>query len=207
MFALRANDELTGQARNGDPMFNWVDYVILITFMAIVGFGFFGGIAKVSAAIVAIYISSVLAAMFYQPLTDAMQRIFSTMSQRLGELVMFVLLLLVFSAVFTWIVAKWIGRVKIPRQLLLMDNIGGVVLGLVLSAMTVTFAALFLTIVLQALNQTVSLTGQGSVLGFFRGQIKDSALLPHFLDMAPYITGAIEPWFPDGLPPILDGPP
>jgi hypothetical protein len=86
-----------------------------------------------------------------------------------------------------------------------MDNIGGVVLGLALSAMTLTFAALFLTIVLQALNQTVSITGSGSVLGFARGQISDSALLPQFLRMAPVVTGAISPWFPSGLPPILDG--
>src|SRR5215216_1431283 len=167
-------------------MFNWVDYLILISFMVIVGFGFFGGIAKVTAAIVAIYFSSVLAASFYRPTTDAMQRIFSSMSQRMGELVMFVVLFLVFSAVFTWIVAKWTGRFKMPRRAVLMDNIGGVVLGLVLAAMTLTFAGLFLTIVLQALNQTVALTGSGSVLGFLRGQISDSTLLPQFLRMAPW---------------------
>jgi hypothetical protein len=204
---LKQHVHPVGQSRNGDPMFNWVDYLILISFMVIVGFGFFGGIAKVTAAIVAIYFSSVLAASFYQPTTDAMQRIFSSMSQRMGELVMFVVLFLVFSAVFTWIVAKWTGRIKMPRRAVLMDNIGGVVLGLVLAAMTLTFAGLFLTIVLQALNQTVALTGSGSVLGFLRGQISDSTLLPQFLRMAPVVRGAISPWFPSGLPPILDGAP
>jgi uncharacterized membrane protein required for colicin V production len=204
---VKLRDHPIDQSRNGDPMFNWVDYLILATFMAIVGFGFFGGIAKVTAAIVAIYFSSVLAAAFYQPTTDAMQRVFSSMSQRIGELVMFVVLFLVFSAVFTWIVAKWTSRFKMPRRAVLMDNIGGVVLGLVLSAMALTFAALFLTVVLQALNQTVVLTGSGSVLGFARGQITDSALLPHFLRMAPVVKTAISPWFPSGLPPILDGAP
>jgi hypothetical protein len=106
--------------------------------------------------------------------------------------------------VFTWIVSKWTIRFKLPRRVMVMDNIGGVALGLLLSAITLTFAALFLTIVLQALNQTVTLTGSG-VLGFARGQIKDSALLPHFLKMVPVVTTAISPWFPNGLPPILDG--
>jgi uncharacterized membrane protein required for colicin V production len=186
-------------------MFNFVDYAIMATFMVIVGAGFFGGIAKVTAAIVAIYFSAVLAATFYRPTTDGMQQIFSSMSQRMGELIMFLVLLLVFSAVFTWIVSKWTIRFKLPRRVMVMDNIGGVALGLLLSAITLTFAALFLTIVLQALNQTVTLTGSGSVLGFARGQIRDSALLPHFLKMVPVVRTAISPWFPSGLPPILDG--
>jgi uncharacterized membrane protein required for colicin V production len=196
-----------GQRRNGDPMFNYVDYIILFVFMAIVGFGFFSGIAKVLAAIVAIYFSAVLAATFYRPTTDALQQIFSSMSQRMGELVVFVVLFLVFSAVFTWMAAKWTIRIKMPRRAVLVDNLGGVALGLVLSAMTLTFAAMFLTIVLQALNHTVVLTGSGSVLGFARGQIRDSTLLPQFLRMVPVVTGAISPWFPSGIPPILEGAP
>jgi uncharacterized membrane protein required for colicin V production len=188
-------------------MFNWVDYAILLVFMVIVGFGFFGGIAKVSAAIIAIYISSVLAAAFYRPMTDVLQRIFSNVGQTVGELIMFVLLFLIFSAILTWIVARWLTDVRLPRRILLVDNIGGVVLGLVLSAMALTFAALFLTVVLQALNQTISFTGSDSVLGFARSQIRESELVPLFLRLAPVVTHAISPWFPSGLPPILDGAP
>jgi len=185
-------------------MFNWVDYAILLAFMVIVGFGFFGGIAKVSSAIIAIYISSVLAAAFYRPMTDVLQRGFSNVGQITGELIMFVLLFLVFSAMLTWVVARWLDNVKIPRRILLIDNIGGVALGLVLSAMALTFAALFLTVVLQALNQTVSFTGSGSVLGFASSQIRESALVPLFLRLAPIVSRAVSPWFPSGLPPILD---
>jgi uncharacterized membrane protein required for colicin V production len=186
-------------------MFNWVDYAILLIFMVIVGCGFFGGIAKVSAAILAIYASSILAAMFYRPMTDALQSIFSNVSDTVGQLVMFVVLFLVFSAILTLIVSRWLSGVQLPRRFLVMDNIGGVMLGLVLSAMTLTFAALFLTVVLQALNQTISFTGPDSVLGFARSQIRESALVPLFLRLAPVVTHAVSPWFPSGLPPILDG--
>jgi uncharacterized membrane protein required for colicin V production len=199
--------ESPDEARNGAPMFNWVDYAILFTFMVIVGFGFFGGIAKVSSAIIAIYASSVLAAAFYRPMTNVLHGIFPNVGRTLGELLMFVVLFLLFSAVLTWVVARWLSDVNLPRRFLLMDNIGGVVLGLVLSAMTLTFAALFLTVVLQALNQTISFTGSGSLLGFARSQIKESELVPLFLRLAPVITHAISPWFPSGLPPILDGAP
>ncbi|MFL5760466.1 MAG: CvpA family protein [Thermomicrobiales bacterium] len=186
-------------------MFNWVDYAILLSFMVIVGFGFFGGIAKVSAAIISIYASSILAAAFYRPTTNALQRVFSNLGQTLGELITFVVLFLVFSAVLTMIVARWFTGVRLPRRFLLVDNIGGVVLGLVLSAMALTFAALFLTVVLQALNQTVSLTGSDSVLGFARSQIRESELVPLFLRLAPLVSHAVSPWFPSGLPPIIDG--
>ena len=70
-----------------------------------------------------------------------------------------------------------------------------------------TLAAMLLAITLQALNQTIGITGGDAILTSVRGQINDSTLVPIFLRMAPFFGGMISPWFPGGLPPILAGVP
>ena len=186
-------------------MFNAMDFVIIIAFLAIIGLGFFNGVTRVTSAIIAIYFGSVLAAAFYRPLSDAVRAHITTMGRETGYLVFFLLLLFVFSTAFTIVVSRWLQGFRLPRRIEILDNIGGAALGVIVSALATTLAAMLLAITLQALNQTFVVAGRDTVVRFVRAQIDGSTLVPVFLDLAPFFTRLLAPWFPGGLPPILAG--
>ena len=198
---VRAPEEA---AEDDGAMLNGIDYVIVFAFMAIIGVGFFNGVSRVAAAIFAIYFGSIFAAAFYRPLTSVALDVFTSMNRRTGELTFFMLLFLLFSTAFTIIFSRWIGDLRLPRRLTIVDNIGGAALGVVVSGLAITLAAMLLAITLQALNHTIGTGGQDSVLGFMRHEIRESALVPRFLEMAPFFVRLLAPWFPSGLPPILN---
>lgn len=188
-------------------MLNALDMFIIGTFLAVIAVGFFNGVTRVTAAIIAIYFGAIMAATFYRPVTDVAREQLPTMTVNTGHLFFFILLFTTFSAVFAWLIARWLGDLKLPRRLEILDNVGGAALGVVVSGLAVTLAAMLLAIMLQALNQTFGSGANGSMVGFVSDQITGSALVPVFLRMAPFFSRIISPWFPSGLPPILDAVP
>jgi len=184
-------------------MFNAMDIMIIAAFLAIIGFGFFSGITRVTSAILALYFGAVFAAAFYQPLSDVARDYLTTMGEQTGYLVFFLLLFFFFSVIFTMVVSRWLGEIKLPRRVQVLDNIGGAALGVIVSGLAMTMAAMLLAITLQALNQTLVFTSRDAVLTTVRAQIDGSTLVPIFLRMAPFFSRLISPWFPGGMPPIL----
>jgi uncharacterized membrane protein required for colicin V production len=182
---------------------NGLDFAIIFAFLAIIGLGFFGGVTRVIAAIISIYFGSIVAAAFYGGLTDAIrQRVFS-MSLATGELVVFCLLFLISSIALWFALARGLQGIRFPRRIEIADNLGGAVLGLIVSGLAVTLAAMLMSILLQVLNQTVGAGDSESIVGSVQSQIRNSELVPVFLDLTPYLNRLIEPWFPGGVPSIL----
>jgi len=186
-------------------MVNGLDIVIMAVFMGVIGFGFFNGITKVTAAIIGIYLSTISAAAFYRPLANLARRAMPSMGLVTGEMACFFVLFLVFLVVSTTLLAHWFSDARLPRRIQILDNLGGAALGLVVSALATTLAALALAVTLQALNQSVVGSARSPLLDLIRHQIEDSSLVPYFLRMAPWFLQILEPWFPGGLPPILRG--
>ena len=186
-------------------MVNGLDIVIMAVFMGVIGFGFFNGITKVTAAIIGIYLSTISAAAFYRPLANLARRAMPSMGLVTGEMACFFVLFLVFLVVSTTLLAHWFSDARLPRRIQILDNLGGAALGLVVSALATTLAALALAATLQALNQSVVGSARSPLLDLIRHQIEDSSLVPYFLRMAPWFLQILEPWFPGGLPPILRG--
>ncbi len=187
--------------------FNGLDFAIIFAFLAIIGIGFLSGVARVVAAIVAIYLGSAVAAAFYRDLTDEAREHIGTMSMRTGQLAVFTVLFIVTSAVLTILLARGFKGWKTPRRIEIIDNLGGGALGVVVSGLAVTLAAMMLSILLSALNQSVGQQPSGTLSGAVNTQVSESQLIPVFLDMAPFFTAMLEPLFPGGLPPILDAVP
>lgn len=185
-------------------MFNALDIAIMIVFLAIIGAGFFNGVAKVSSALLAIYLATVCSAAFYRPLTDFGRGLVPSMGTVTAELTSFFLLFVGFTAVFTVFLARWLGEVRLPRRVGVLDNVGGAAIGIIVSGLAVTLAAVALAVMLQALNQTASISAGDPMLGFIRREIRGSSLVPLFLDLAPFFLRMLGPWFPGGLPPILN---
>jgi hypothetical protein len=185
-------------------MINGLDIAILTIFMGIVGFGFTTGVTKVFAALLATYFATVGSAVIYQPLAAFGQQMVPSMGTISGELASFFVLFLFFAAVLTVLVSRWIGGVRLPRRLAVLDNLGGAAVGVVVSALAVTLAAVAMGVLLQALHQSVTVAGRGPMISLLDHQIGSSRLLPVFLRFSPVFLRAIAPWFPSGLPPILD---
>lgn len=186
--------------------FNGLDFAIIFAFLAIIGLGFLSGMARVISAILAIYLGAAVAAAFYRDLTEE-AREHVVMSLRTGQLAIFTMLFLATSAVLTVMLARALKGFKMPRRIEIVDNLGGATLGVIVSGLAVTLAAMLLSIQLSVLNQTIGQTSSGSLAGAVESQVSDSQLIPVFLDMAPFFTAMLEPMFPGGLPPILDAVP
>lgn len=184
--------------------FNGLDFAIVFAFLAIIGLGFLSGMARVLAAILAIYLGAAVAAAFYRDLTAEARQHIGSMTLRTGQLAVFTVLFLVTSAVMTVLLARALKGFTLPRRAEMVDNLGGATLGVIVSGLAVTLAAMLLSIQLSVLNQSVGQTSSGSLVGAVDSQVSDSQLIPVFLDMAPFFTGMLEPLFPGGLPPILD---
>lgn len=188
-------------------MFNGLDIAIIVIFLAIIGLGFFNGVTRVTSAMLAIYFAAIVSAAFYRPASETAREHLTAMSERTGNLFFFVLLFFIFSTFFTFCLSRWLGNLKLPRRVEIADNVGGAALGIIVSGLAVTLAAMLLSITLQALHQTMSVAGSDAMAGFIEGQIENSELVPVFLRLAPFFLQMISPWFPNGLPPILSGMP
>jgi uncharacterized membrane protein required for colicin V production len=182
-------------------MFNALDVLLLVGLMAILGAAFFGGISHTFSSILAVYLAAIVAGSFYDDLTN-LARHYLTLGKTTGELSFFVVLFLVFSALFTFVISRWLEGMRMPRWFTVVDSIGGAVLGLLVAGAAVTVAAMLLSILVQALNQ-VALQGQGPLVDLVDGQVQDSALVPFFLRLSPFFLNLVEPWFPGGLPRLL----
>lgn len=186
-------------------MLNALDVVIVGSFLAVIGIGFFSGITKVTAAILAIYFAAVVSAAFYRPISKYAASEVPSMGTSTGYFFIFMVTFIVFSAIFTFFFHKWLGDLKLPKRLEILDNVGGAALGIAVSGLAVTLAAMLLVVLIQALNQTFGGAAGGSIVGMVHGQLSNSELVPVALRAAPYLERTISPWFPSGLPPILSG--
>lgn len=182
---------------------NGLDFAIIFAFLAIIGLGFFGGVTRVVAAIIAIYLGTIVAAAFYSALTDAVMEYVSSMSLATGQLVIFCVLFILSSTALWFALARGLRSAKFPRRIAIADNLGGAALGLIVSGLAVTLAAMLLSILLQVLNQSVGAGNSDSLVGSIQAQITSSQLVPVFLDLTPYLNRLIDPWFPNGVPSIL----
>ena len=182
-------------------MFNALDVLLLVGLMAILGAAFFSGISRTVSSILAVYLAAISAGAFYDELTDV-ARNYVSMGETTGQLSFFVLIFLVFSLAFTWVISRWIAGIRLPRSLSVLENIGGAAIGLLVAGAAVTVAAMLLSILVQALQQ-VATYGQGPLVGIVDDQIQESALVPFFLRLSPHFIRLIEPWFPGGLPQLL----
>src|SRR4051812_27956729 len=131
-------------------MLNTLDVLIIGSFVAIIGVGFFSGITKVTAAILAIYFAAIIAAAFYRPVGDRLSDQMTSLGSRTGSLFVFTVLFFAFATLFAIFLTRWLGDLRLPKRLEILDNIGGAALGVAVSGLAVTLAAMLLVVLLQA---------------------------------------------------------
>lgn len=186
---------------------NVLDILILAIFAGVIATGFFVGIGKAVSAIVATYFATVMSATFYQPLGDLLKRLIPDINESTAALVAFMLLFVSASLGIGYVIIRTVESMSESNRFVILNNIGGAALGGIVAAVTITLSITVTVILVQALAQSTAGAADGSMLSSIGSQIRGSALAPVFLDMLPYVTRIVEPWFPGGLPPILTSSP
>jgi uncharacterized membrane protein required for colicin V production len=186
---------------------NVLDIAIVVTFGLLILVGFFGGVGRVTAGIFAVYLSSIVAAAFYERVGNIFVDQVSDMREATGHLMAFMLLFVVLTAVFFWGIGQTIKAVELRRgRFAIMDNVGGATLALTAGALAIAMTISVSVIILGAFNQSAVMGGDEN-LGALGNQIRGSELVPMFLKLQEPLVVAYKPWFPNGLPPILEVPP
>lgn len=186
---------------------NLLDVAIMLVFAMLIMAGFFGGIGRVTAGLFAVYFSSIVAAAFYEGLGDMFADSVNEMRVTTGHLMAFMLLFLVMSGAFFWGIGQSIKAVELRRgRFAIMDNVGGASMALVVGALAIAMTISVSVIILGAFNQSAVVNGDEN-LGALGNQIRGSELVPMFLKLQEPLLVAYRPWFPEGLPPILETPP
>lgn len=180
-------------------MINWLDIVILAVLIAVIAVGFVGGFVRLVSMSIAIYLGAVIAARWYMDLTEVAHHRISGFDIHSGQFFVFGAVMLTASTVLTALISRGIGKIRFPRRIEIADNVLGACVGLVATALSLVPMSL----VLQALNQSVLSSSGGSLIGGAKNQIEGSAFIPFFLKLAPVFIHMMSPWFPSGVPPIL----
>ena len=186
---------------------NVLDIAIVVAFGVLILIGFFGGIGRVTAGIFAVYLSSIVAAAFYERVGEIFTNQIGDMRDATGHLMAFMLLFVVLTGAFFWGIGQTIKAVEIRRgRFAIMDNVGGATLALTAGALAIAMTISVSVIILGAFNQSAVVGGDEN-LGALGKQIRGSELVPMFLKLQEPLVVAYKPWFPNGLPPILEVPP
>lgn len=186
---------------------NAVDILILAIFAGVIAIGFFVGISRALSAIVAIYFGTVMSATFYEPLGRVFERFIGGINPNTARLIAFLLIVLFASIGIGYVIIRTVESMSAANRFVILNNIGGAALGIIVAVVTITLSITITVILVQALAQTTFDAADDTLLATVRGQIGGSALAPIFLDLLPYVTTIVEPWFPGGLPPILTAAP
>lgn len=181
---------------------NLVDLLIAMLFIGVAAAGFFAGIARMLSVMVGMYFATVLAATFYERAGDIIQDALNQISTGAAEFTAFILLFLVLTVGFAYIIFRTTHPVSPRRRFAIFDSIGGATLSVVVAFVSITMALAITVVMIQAARSTAV----GSDVGLMENvdnQIEASSLAPIFMELLPFITLAVRPWFPGGLPPIL----
>src|SRR5947209_9764367 len=118
-------------------MINWLDISILTVLAAAIGVGFAGGLVRVAAMSIALYLGSVAAARWYIVLAQSAHRHVASFTLERGQFVMFVGILAATTLVLTPLISHGLGKLHLSRRWEIADNSVGAGGGVATAALIV----------------------------------------------------------------------
>jgi uncharacterized membrane protein required for colicin V production len=181
---------------------SWINpFDVLIIFGLIGGviWGFLRGMVRMALGLAVLYIAAVLAMTFYELLGERLVYLSSHRLATAGaELIAFLFILILTAIVLNFAMNRAFKDTELPgvRQI---DQLGGLVFGLVLAVM-------WIGLLLTGLGFALSTPGFGSdaFRGVWLGYMRSSLLVPIFFEFLPIAFATLKPWVPKGqLPGIF----
>jgi len=177
--------------------FNWLDLVIFLIVGVSLAIGFMQGILRQVIGLAAFYIAITLAAQYYAPLSDFVQRILFQPTSRFLNAITFFVIVVVVWLLITWLAFDAYRSTKF-HFLPAIDQLGGSLVSL-----ATTLAALAL--IAPVVNFMVSEPWPGAevVQQTLSSAFKTSVLVKQLLLLKDHLINAITPWLPYGIPSIF----
>jgi len=178
----------------------WVnpfDFFIILALIVGTALGFVRGLVRMVINLLVLYIAMVLAMTFYSWLAGQLVFLSSGgLSIRASEALSFVLILVLVTVIAGFVLSRTYKDTQLPglRQI---DQLGGMVVGFILTCTWIGLALVALAFVLSA---DVGASGLRANLYYF---FQNSFLIPIFYRFLPIVIATLKPWMPRGLPPDI----
>lgn len=174
---------------------NFIDILFILIFFGVLAAGFFQGMIRLIVLIAALYLSVVLASLYYAPLGEFFVRRFGA-ERYIGQYTAFFLVLLV-AFLFLAIAGLYTFRYwRLPGSLQYLDRIVGTVLGMFLGTLVIGIFATLLY------NLMVIRGGRNIDLPLFRSigdAVASSVMVRYFsTTLLPLAYNAVDPLLPEG---------
>jgi uncharacterized membrane protein required for colicin V production len=174
---------------------NVIDIVFLVLFIVSLAVGFFQGMIRLAVLLVAMYLSLVLASLYYAAVGQWLVTTFQTQPY-IGKYVGFVIvfffgfLLLAVAGLYTFRYAH------MPGGLRYLDHIGGVLLGMLLGAFFIgTFAAVLYNLMVARNARAIDFP----LMGWLGDGVNNSFLVRYFAgNLLTMVYTILDPVLPDG---------
>lgn len=177
---------------------SWLDVVMVLIVVGSIAFGFRQGLIRQLSLFISGYIATVLSAQYHGVLARLLVDLFDAKNPEIARIVAFVMLLILFTVVVTWIVWTAYRETKLPTVVVL-DHVGGAMLGVIIG-----LAAASLTLVLARYALDIP-WGEGSQIRYLlHTGVLNSAFQEVFISPLPLIHALLRPWLPAGIPVLLD---
>jgi membrane protein required for colicin V production len=180
---------------------NFIDLVFIVLLVGILALGFFQGMIRMGVLILAYYLSVVLASLYFPMLGNFFYRQIG--GQRFAsEYIAFFVIMLVGFGLLALAGLYTFRYAHLPGKLQYVDNVGGVLLSLILAALVVGVLSVLLW------NLLITNNGEDIDLPLFRmlgNGVRNSFLLSYFATyILPEAYNIVEPILPAGAQVIFE---
>ncbi len=176
----------------------WLDAVTVLMLIGSIAFGFHQGLVRQILLLVAMYVATVVAAQYYEPLSGLILRQFPGFVPEVAGVVAFLVLAVFFTVLVTGLIWSAYRQTKMP-EVVMMDQVGGGLLGGLIGVFAIGIALTLAHYAVEAPWPAGSPVQQALHTGLL-----NSSLDGLFSSPLPLIQATLRPWLPSGIPLMLD---
>ena len=175
---------------------NPFDFLIVLALFGGVALGFVRGLVRMALSLIVLYVAAALAMVFHPNLGGLINKM-SGLPLAVAEGLAFLLILAAVAILLNFLLRRAYRETELPglRQ---VDQLGGMVVGFVLTVIWIGLCLLVLAFMLST-PVTSDDTLRLSMVNYFQ----NSNLIPIFYKFLPIALATLRPWMPKGLPPDL----
>lgn len=175
---------------------NPYDFLIALALVGGVALGFVRGLVRMALSLVVLYVAAALAMVFHSSLGGLINKM-SGLPLAVAQGLAFLLILAFVAILLNFLLRRTYRETELPglRQ---VDQLGGMVIGFVLTVIWIGLCLLVLAFMLST-PVTTDDSFRQSMVAYFQS----SNLIPIFYKFLPIALATLRPWMPKGLPPNL----
>ncbi|MEO8287678.1 MAG: CvpA family protein [Chloroflexota bacterium] len=187
----------------------YLDLAILALLIFFIYIGWSHGTPRLLMILGSIYSGFLLASIYYHLFAVALADFFNIESMFVADLISFLLLDMVITAVMVALLFNLFGHIQIRNRVAIFDRIMGTVLGLCAGVLIVGILVTMLRIPYEANKQKLDASAELPVVQLFNQGYDRSFAAPYLVKGAPYFLLSIKPLLPPeaqekGTVPLLE---